>query len=67
MVVAELSAGGLKQTSQEDSGSEITSIITQDDFESNEALDLQELADTVTVTSVPLAAHDDLQLEESES
>uniref|UniRef100_A0A2C9JU91 TRPM SLOG domain-containing protein n=1 Tax=Biomphalaria glabrata TaxID=6526 RepID=A0A2C9JU91_BIOGL len=67
VVVAELSAGGLKQTSQEDSGSEITSIITQDDFESNEALDLQELADTVTVTSVPLAAHDDLQLEESES
>ncbi|KAK7010748.1 transient receptor potential cation channel subfamily M member 1 [Biomphalaria glabrata] len=65
VVVAEFSAGDLKQTSQEDSGSEIMSILTQEEYESNEALDLQELVDSMIVPSMILAEQDNIQFEES--
>uniref|UniRef100_A0A2C9JU93 TRPM SLOG domain-containing protein n=1 Tax=Biomphalaria glabrata TaxID=6526 RepID=A0A2C9JU93_BIOGL len=65
VVVAELSAGDLKPTSQEDSGSEIMSILTQEEYGSNEVLDLQELVDSMIVPSMILAEQDNIQFEES--
>ncbi|KAH9513281.1 Transient receptor putative cation channel sub M member 3 [Bulinus truncatus] len=65
VVVAELAAECMKQTTQEDSGSEVTSILTQEEFDSNEALEIHECVKTMSC--VPLTGQEELLKETTES